>query len=169
MDVNVHCEHCGHDFTVPHDRTGRQGQCPTCENTVYIPTPPEELDEIPLADEDNAEREHEQRLRKERQEIDRLLAKGEGVPDAAAPSPAPAGGRQKKLTVRDAVVAYLSSMSDSDLERADKYLAQLRTRPREARAVVDGLIADQIPPQELAEVPPGVYQGFLRNLSSQLG
>ena len=68
----------------------------------------------------------------------------------------------------DEVLAYLQAMRDSNLEKADAALAALLKRRAEARKFAEQLSADQIPPAELAKVPSAVYQGFLKNLLSQL-
>ncbi len=59
-------------------------------------------------------------------------------------------------------------MRNSDLVQADEAMAVLLSRRPEAREIIDRLAADQIPPSELADVPSAVYQGFLKNLRSQL-
>jgi hypothetical protein len=59
-------------------------------------------------------------------------------------------------------------MRDSNLDVADEAMALLLKQRSAARKHVERLTADQIPPPELAQIPPPVYQGFLKNLLSQL-
>jgi len=68
-----------------------------------------------------------------------------------------------------AVTAYLTAMRDSDFDAAERAVSALRLQPRVAKELIDRLAADQIPPPEMANVPPGVYQGFLKSLRSRLG
>jgi hypothetical protein len=35
--------------------------------------------------------------------------------------------------------------------------------------LLDRLAADQMPPQALANIPPGVFHGFLKHLRNELG
>ena len=71
-------------------------------------------------------------------------------------------------SVEAVVIAYLRAMRDSNLDVADEAMALLLKQRKAARSYVEQLTADQIPPPELAQVPPAVYQGFLKNLLSQL-
>ena len=47
-------------------------------------------------------------------------------------------------------------------------LVALKRRRDEARRIVDRLGSDQIPPPGLGDIPPGVYQGYLRKLMAEL-
>ena len=67
-----------------------------------------------------------------------------------------------------AVIAYLKAMRDSNLDVADEAIAVLLKQQSAARSYVERLTTDQIPPPELAQIPAPVYQGFLKNLLSQL-
>jgi len=178
VDIKVTCEHCGHEFTVSKDTAGQQGQCPECGNSVYIPTPEDEIEELPLAPEDDSDRQREEQLQEERRHVDRMLSTGEEGQNEAnagltppAEKPADSGkktGRKKSVSLREAVLGYLTALRDSDLDRADEYLKLLQSKPDDALKFVDRLINDQIPPSELSDLAPGVYQGFLKKLSSQL-
>ncbi len=170
MNLNVRCEHCGKPFEVPREQAGQQGKCPVCGNSVYVKTPDEELQELPLAPEDNDALRRERQLEEQRRQLDRMLR---GEQETAEPKqkpvhPATAIPRRPKASVESVVLAYLTAMRDSNLEKAEECLQMLRTRAEDARNVVDRLISDQLPPQQLANVPPGVYQGFLKSLSHQL-
>jgi hypothetical protein len=70
--------------------------------------------------------------------------------------------------VHDMVVDYLVLMRSSELVQAEAVLANLLKNRQLAREVVDRMAADAVPPAELAEVPPALFQGFLKNLRSQL-
>lgn len=170
MNLSVQCEHCGKAFEVPREQAGQQGTCPVCGNSVYVKTPDEDLQELPLAPEDREALSREEQLEEQRRQLDRMLR---GEEEAAGPGkktarPAGAAPRRTATSVESVVLAYLTAMRDSDLSKADECLKLLKTRPEEARRVVDRLIGDQIPPQQLADVPAGVYQGFLKSLSAQL-
>ncbi len=67
--IRVTCEHCNRVIKAPRQSAGRTGKCPHCQNPVYVPIPQEELEEIPLAsDEDSALAKADQ-LEKEAYEI----------------------------------------------------------------------------------------------------
>lgn len=49
MSIEFHCDHCARLIRAPEKAAGRRGVCPFCKQSVYVPTPPEEIEEIPLA------------------------------------------------------------------------------------------------------------------------
>jgi hypothetical protein len=59
-------------------------------------------------------------------------------------------------------------MRDSDFDNAERAISTLKLQPRVAREIIDRLAADPMPPAEMAKVPPGVFQGFLKTLRSRL-
>lgn len=166
MSIELRCESCGKLLKAPAGAAGKRKQCPSCGHELYVPTPGNEIEELPLAPEDTADRLREEALLAERRRIDRAIAHE----DAGDASRAPAGRAASSggATLQQAVVAFLVAMRDSDLNQADALLPALQRQRAEALRVVDALAADQIPPAELANVPSGVYQGFLKNLRSQL-
>jgi hypothetical protein len=145
---------------------------------VYVATPEDEIEELPLAPEDDSEKKREEQLQQERRQLDRMISTGEEAEVGVTPGSPPEaqdpdqrkkkGGRKKSVSLREAVIGYLVALRDSDLETADDYLKLLQSKPDDARKFVDQLISDQIPPSELADLSPGVYQGFLKKLSNQL-
>jgi hypothetical protein len=170
VSIELHCESCGKLVKAPRDAAGKQGKCPYCGNSMYIPSPPEELEELPLAPEDRADLEREAALQAERRRLDRVLAEQDaeaGEAGAGGGSRSASGG-VTTITVEEGVLAYLAAMRNSDLVRAEKFLALLQQKRAEARDIVDRLASDQIPPTEMAGVPSGVYQGFLKSLRSHL-
>jgi len=156
VSIELRCESCGKRLQAPRESAGKRSKCPACQHEVYIPTPEDEIEELPFAPEDAADLAREASLQAERRRLDRALAHEDGSPPEEAAS------------LQEIVVAFLVAMRDSDLSRADDLLAALRRRQSEAVQAVDRLAADQIPPAEMAGVPPGVYQGFLKSLRSQL-
>ena len=171
MKIELRCEKCGHRIRAPREAAGKQAKCPNCQSDVYIPTPEEEIEELPLAPEDSAEREREEQLQAERRRLEHALAHEDDAPTETHPSlarpskgPVPPG----RTTVKGVVLTYLAAMRDSDLERAEEALRLLATHKAKAMEMIDQLVTDQIPPAEMANVPPGVYQGFLKSLRSKL-
>ena len=177
MATKVTCEKCGQPVSVSREQQGGQVKCPHCGNETYVPAPEDEIEELPLAPEDESERQREERLQAERRRIDRILASEEGdeagagkaggAPAPHARAPRSAGG-QGGISVKEVVMRYLTAMRDADLDRADEALSLLAMRRDDALRIVDELASDQIPPAEMSSVPAGVYQGFLKTLRSQL-
>jgi len=176
VSIELRCESCGKMLRATPERAGSRAKCPACGHELYIPSPPEELDELPMAPEDAADLEREQALLEERRALERALARealGGEEPNSRRPAPTP-GRPATRATAggggnaREAVMAYLEAMRDANFDLAAQKLVVLQRQKAEALEVVDQLATDQLPPPSLASVPPGVYQGFLRNLRSQL-
>lgn len=175
MNVEFPCEKCGQLMHFAREQTGRIQKCPNCGNDVYIPTPEEELEELPLAPEDQEIERQERELQAERRRLERILAGDEDAGSSPAPARGPAGQRSTqppvgagRTSIRGVVVTYLSAMRDSDLHRAEEAFKLLATKRDDVRRFIDQLAADQLPPAELAQIPPAVYQGFLKALRSRL-
>lgn len=179
--IELQCESCGKHVRAPREAAGRQAKCPACGHSIYIPTPEDEMGELPLAPEDNDALRREAALIEEGRRLDRILAREdrapvEGATRSGARGEAAGGGRMPGAgsaaagqEVEAAVIEYLTAMRDSNLEQADRAMAVLRHQRAEARQIVERLAADQIPPAQMARVPAAVYQGFLKNLRSHLG
>jgi hypothetical protein len=172
VTIELKCEKCGKTVRAPREGAGRRGKCPYCDASVYIPTPEDELQELPLAEESEADLHHEKALQDERRRIERAWQR-ERAPadDDSRQPPARASSRPAASSgegIEATVLAYMLALRDSNLTAADDALAVLLKRRPEARQVVQNLASDQIPPPELAGVPNAVYQGFLKNLISQL-
>lgn len=176
--IKIHCESCGKVLQAPKELAGKRADCPSCGHSVFVPTPAEELKELPLAPEDLSELEHENQLLEERRRLDSLIAREGSSAEDAAPAGAGRAGAGRAGTggeaassgtrVEKALTTYLVAMRDSDLAAADRALTSLKLQPRTTKELIDRLAADQIPPPEMANVPPAVYQRLLRNLRSQL-
>ena len=173
----MRCENCGKSVTVPQSRSGQRINCTACGHSIYVPAPDDAREELNLAPEDLDDLQREAALQAERRQLDLSLAledenaanasggAGHGPGAFPAGSDVPVGGRSR---TEQAVLAVLTAMRDADFDRADRTMSTLRLQPGVAREIVDRLAADQIPPPEMAHVPPAVYQGFLKKLRSQL-
>jgi len=171
VSIELRCEGCGKMLRAPRGAAGKRKKCPACGHELYVPPPEDEVEELPLAPEDADERRREARLQAERRRLDRALAREDAEPPEPVTKPGgsdrpwvPAGEADAEATV----LTFLLAMRDSDLTRAEEAVALLRRRRSETLKAVDRLAVDQIPPAEMAGVPPAVYQGFLKNLTSQL-
>jgi hypothetical protein len=175
MSIEFHCDHCSRLIRAPNDAAGRRGKCPFCQQSVYIPTPSEDIEEIPLAPVDTAAEREQERLDRESRQAEREILADKRPPmdragaptaaptESAMPANIPTGG-----DVEDLVVDYLLLMRNSELVQAEAVLDDLRRSKAAAIQVINRLATDAVPPQALAGVPLGVFQGFLKNLRAQL-
>jgi hypothetical protein len=160
---------------------GRYGKCPGCHNPIYVPTPDDGLEEIPLApvDDDAERRDREAR----RVEADILREKEEGSAPARGAAPqapgrrespvpkeTPAGADTPALTVQitDVILEYLVAMKNSELDKARRLADRLSKVRHQAHSRIQQLMVDAMPPPKLGDMPSGLYLGFLKKLDETL-
>lgn len=173
--IRVTCPSCNHVIKAPRAAAGRRGKCPHCHASVYVPTPPDDLEEIPLAADYDADLEREKELE---QETRRLASQLDHEREEASPEPAqtvsktPSTPRaqpaQATTNINDAIVAYLLALKSSDLQKAEQMIQQLKASAHQAKSKVQQLMVDAMPPPPLADFPEGLYQGFLKKLQGEL-
>jgi hypothetical protein len=167
MSIELHCPKCGKVIRAPDNAGGKHGKCPYCKESVYVPMPAEEVEEIGLAPIDEEE---EQRLAEERRRsIEYITAVDHGtdtrgITDDDGPSSTTPG---EVVDVPACVEMFIVAMRDSKLEDADDAVADLKRAGSRAKDYVQGLTVDEMPP-EVENVPPPVVQGFLKTLLNRL-
>jgi phage FluMu protein Com len=167
MSIQFRCEGCGKLVQAPDSAGGRQGKCPACGHIMYVPLPPEQREEVPVAEEDPQEEKQRRRLLKESQEALGEVARehkvGIETQGAAAPSSRTTAGDMESL-----IVAYALAMADGQLDRADRLSAQITQDPDRAHEAMERISQEQPARAELAGLPRPVLVGFLKQLRSQL-
>ncbi len=171
--IRVTCEHCNHAIKAPREAAGRRGKCPHCHNSVYIPTPESELDEMPLELEDEQTHSAAQRLEREAAEVAAALRREtkEAPESAVTPqreAPAPRKTALDATEINDLIIRYLLAMQVSELERAEALTAKLKGAARQAKSKIQQMMVDSMRPEAVRSMPDGLYQGFLRKLLEQL-
>ncbi|TWT40410.1 hypothetical protein RAS1_41190 [Phycisphaerae bacterium RAS1] len=168
MAIEFHCDHCGKMIRTAEDNAGKRGKCPSCHQSVYIPSPPDQLQPLDLAPIDaNADRD-EQRLRDESRRLAATLLHEKQTPErgpAAAGAAAPS--RDPGVTHTDVehwVVDYVIAMADGQLDKAGRLAQSVRQNMRLADDVIDRLMVDEILPANLARIPRPVLIQFLKQL-----
>jgi hypothetical protein len=170
MAIEFHCSHCGHLVRTANEHAGKRGKCPSCHNSVYIPTPSEELEPLDLAPLDDSERREQQRAEEESRRIARALLaeKGEPTPELARggddDTPEPLGDARLPVDMESMVTDYVLAMAEGDLSEAENLAVQIRLHSKEAEPIIDRLSNDEMPPRRLTKVPRGVLIGFLKQL-----
>ncbi len=170
MSIELHCPQCGKLIRAPQDAAGRQGKCPYCKRSVYIPLPEDQLDTIPIAPIDAAEAEREAQLRRESTEYAAAITKAQesDAKTDAAPRSAREACPSEVVDFGAEVTAFVVAMRDSKLDEAEQIVAKLRRSGSRARDYAQGLIVDQMP-FAVDGVPPPLTRGFLQTLLDRLG
>ena len=165
MAIEFHCEHCGKLVKAPDEAGGKKGKCPGCQQTVYIPTPREQIEPLEIAPIDANEEQERQRLLDETRNIQRQLMDEREAPAAPA-TPTPSGGAMPmpKLDMETLIVEYALAMADGNLEEAEKLAEDIHSDMNAANEVMQRMTADEMPPAQLANIPRPVLIGFLKQL-----
>ena len=174
MGIEFHCTHCNKLIRAPGEAGGKRGKCPYCKQSVYIPTPPEELEEIPVAPLDDAGERHRRQLDEEMRRMQQALQKEDQEPAEGAQAPPIGAGAAMPLPAVGAaglealIVDYVRAMQESRLEVAEGIARQVQNQAKPARKLLQQWLMDEIPPAELQNVPPALFQGFLRTLLERI-
>jgi len=163
--IQFHCEHCGRQVKTAREHAGKRGKCPHCHQSVYIPTPSDEIEPLPLAPLDADAEAEARRRQQEAIELARALQEedvGRGPQGTAADESADAGATRAE--VENLVIDYVLAMSAGKLERAEELAGRIRGRMSQAREFIQRITMDELPPQRLAHIPRPLLNGFLKQL-----
>ncbi len=173
MSIELHCPECQKLIRAPESAGGKRGKCPYCKKVVYIPSPPDETEEIGLAPLDEKDVKREAALRKEAIQyaaaVDHATEGGETAGDASTnvmegQAPAP---ETEPPDIQADVDAFITAMRDSELDLADAAAAKLKRAGGAARKHVRALMSEDVP-SAVENVPPPVVKGFLKTLLTRL-
>lgn len=173
MSIEIHCPQCRKLIRAPDDAGGKRGKCPYCKESIYIPLPRGEAEEIPLAPIDEEEEERAEELRRESiryiaavdKATDSRFRGGDAASSASGAPSVPTAG--EAVDVGAETEAFIIAMRDSKLDAAEAAAARLKRAGARGRDHVEGLLGDEIPPS-FENVPAPVVQGFLKTLLSRL-
>ena len=174
MSIELHCPKCGKLIRAPDNAGGRHGKCPYCKESVYVPLPPDDSEEIGLAPVDD---EALQRAAELKRESARYVAAVDhdtdvspdtgGADDPSPDGDGPPGLRGEVIDIDAEVESYIVAMRDSKLDQADAAANRLKTTGQDARGYIQRLMEGQSP-LEVEGVPPPVVKGFLKALLDRL-
>jgi len=166
MAIEFHCEHCGRLVRAADEHAGKRGKCPTCHQSVYVPTPSEALEPLRLAPiDEQAERERQRLAHDAAQLAQALRGERESPPEGShGPEPIAVGGLPAHGDIESAIIEYVLAMASGRLTDADALAIEVQGRMNQAEPIIDRLSLDEIPPPKLAKVPRPVLRGFLKQL-----
>lgn len=168
MAIEFHCDHCGKMVKAPDEAGGKRGKCPGCHQSVYVPTPSDQIELIDIAPIDETEERKRAELLKESQDVQRRLRNEKEAPaPAAGATPASGAMPIPKLDMETLIVEYALAMANGNLEQAEHYAADIHSDMDAANEVMQRLTADDIPPEQLAKIPRPVLVGFFRQLQQK--
>ncbi len=159
MPIEFHCPKCGKTVRAPDDAGGRRGKCPSCHQTIYIPTPDDQLEPLELSPIDPEDEKRQKELETEASALRAAALLDADAGDSDSPSSPPAD-----FDVEQYVVRFAICMSQGRLDEAEECAVMLRQRQDRTNEVVDRLMGDELPPNGLESVPRPVLNGFLKQL-----
>ena len=164
MTITFRCSHCQKEVKAPDEAAGKRGKCPFCQTGNYIPAPVKEEDLLDLAPLDENE---EQRAAREREEVRRkekaLLADMAGIE-----APADADREPTSEDFHHHVVNYCLDLMNSNLDRLDQHVFQLKKNRPLGLQAVEEFLGDKVREPALKIIPPRVLKGFLAQLRDAL-
>lgn len=169
MAIEFHCDHCGKQVRTSGENAGKRGRCPYCEQSVYIPTPSDQIEVLDLAPADESQEAERRRLEEESREVTQAIRgdKTDVPADKQSHPPEtamPVGGAPSAADVRVMVIDYARAMFKGDLGDAEQLTADIKQAPGIAEEVIAQIIGDELPPTELQDIPRPVLNGFLKQL-----
>jgi phage FluMu protein Com len=168
MAIEFHCQHCGHLIRTGNEHAGKRGKCPHCQNSVYIPTPSDELEPLDLAPVDDADERRQRELLEETRKLtERMLHEKDVPPEIphTGPRPEPVGDiRLTTANMENLVIDYALNMAAGKLAEADELAEEIHMNMSAAEEVMQRMTLDEIPPPRLAKIPRPVLVGFFKQL-----
>lgn len=175
MGIEFHCTRCNKLIRAPDSHGGKRGKCPYCKGSVYVPTPPQEGEEIDLAPVDEKDERTRAELEAETRRLQGELAREDQDPSESRGSARGGGewsGRgvqgEPGVDVGPLVIRFVRAMQGSLLDEAEEIVAELKPHVHRAREHIQALMVDEMPAPGLENIPPGLYKGFLRTLLERL-
>jgi len=166
MTITFHCEHCGKKIKAPDTAGGKWRKCPTCHNELYVPGPAsdEDLKLTPVDEEVEAKRKE---LMAETYRLTQDILREKEAPDAGG------GGVGSAFDISDEeltknIIKYLRQMVDGGLDDAQLTAAKIALCGPRAMEVLDKIALSEIPEPQLANVPPQVLSGLIRDLRASI-
>lgn len=148
------------------------GKCPYCKQQCYVPSPRDEIEEIPLAPIDHDQQRKEEQLAWEDAKLrERLLEETEVPGERPAASgadgpeiPRELGDESSELTVEEMIQLYILHMVRGRLGEAESVARRIAARGPKVLDVIDDAATVDLVHPELADVPTNVIAGFFRRL-----
>jgi hypothetical protein len=106
-------------------------------------------------------------LRRESAELQRRLMEERELPDGmATPPPASRAGQPlpPRVDMETLVIKYARAMAAGDLEQAERLAGDICSDIQAAEEIIQRLVADDLPPEQLAQIPRPVLVGFFKQL-----
>jgi len=171
MSISFHCEHCGKKIEAPDNAGGKWGKCPACRHKVYVPAPEPEQEELKLAPVDEQAERRRKELVAEETKLRTDILKETDIPNDTPEKPqetAAAAGTLSDTELNESIITHLRLMADGELDRAEDEVSLITACGSRAIKILDKIALSEMPEPALADLPPQVLSGLIRNLRSSI-
>ncbi|MFH1616712.1 MAG: hypothetical protein ABIG61_16725 [Planctomycetota bacterium] len=163
MPIIFHCENCKKKVKAPEEAGGKYGKCLYCGHRCYIPRPKsEDEQELNLAPIDKDEETQYQQMMRETRNLTQRILHETNIPDEIKSDPA-----DEHILTKN-IILYLRQMADGQLEQAHATAEKISPHRTQAAKILDTIAISEVPEPDLADIPPRILAGFIRNLRSRL-
>lgn len=168
MPISFNCEHCGKKVKAPDKADGKQGNCPFCHKSCYIPLPEvEDDDELKLAPIDETEEQkYKQMMADTHQLTQNILHEKEQPPETPANEPK---AQTSEDELKKNLIIYLKQLANGQLDDAEKMAEKIIPYRRQGIKILDKMAKAKTPEPELANVAPKLLAGLMKNLRMRMG
>ena len=165
MSISFNCPRCKKKIKAPEKAGGKYGNCPHCNYPCYIPSSPDENEpELKLAPIDEKEEiRYSEMMRKTYDLTQNILHERAD----AEPDDAPQGAMDEKELIKS-IIIYLRMMADGRLEQAERMAAKIKRYAPSAKQILKKMTRTERPEPELADIPPKILMGLIKNLNAAL-
>jgi hypothetical protein len=168
MSINLHCESCKKKIKAPDATGGKWGQCPYCKHRCYIPLPKSDDEpELVLQPLDESEKTQMDKLMRETKDLTKQILSQSDLPEEAS-SPTGSVRTANEKEIIKICILYLRQMADGELGAAEHTFPKLKKNKKPVLRVLASMARAEQPEPELADLPPTVLQGLIRDVSTKL-
>ena len=168
MSISLHCESCKKKIKAPDEAGGKWGNCPYCKHRNYIPLPKSddepELRLIPLDVNEETQMEH---LMRETKSLTKEILTQSSIPEVDSPAASGHHTVDEKKVIKECIL-YLRQMADGELAAAEYTFSQLKKDKKPVLRILSSMARADQPEPELADLPAGILQGLIRDVSTKL-
>ena len=168
MSISLHCESCKKKIKAPDEAGGKWGNCPFCKHRNYTPLPPSndepELKLVPL---DENEESQIAGMMQETKNLHQEILSQSAMPDDDTSPSAGAHTANEKEVIKQCIL-YLRQMADGELAMAGQTFKQLKKNKKPVLRILAAMARSDQPEPELADLPPTILQGLIRDVSTKL-
>jgi hypothetical protein len=180
MAIDFQCKHCGKRIEAPDKLAGKRGKCPKCRTTLLIPEAAQEEDgPLRLQPLDTEEEQERHRLWSETYSMTQTVLNERSVPEEAPVEPdspsdptdisymisaTPMDSKELKYNI----LQYFQLLASGDQGQASQYEQLILPHGDQAMEILDSIALNDLPEPELANIPPHMLSGLIRNLRTQI-